>query len=217
MPPGQGAGPWNVSSPWQQGPSTQTGPQFPDATRRGPDPNAPIGRDVPDPNNIANYAAPRRRWPWWFAGGAMVVVILAIIVYQIVPTPTGPQETASPTASATASIPEGATEYESEEDNATGYWRVTDTEWGVGTVDVEIEITGQTGTMPFSFFALGHSADEAVDAQKSTHTPSLEWGGTISTGKTEKGWVQFSVVKEKTTVILATNSSSAVSAIEINP
>lgn len=189
-PPAQGQpGPWNVQSPWQQAAGSTLPPHL-QGQQHGPNVTTPMGRIDPEADSIDNYAAPRRRWPWWLAGGLAFAVVIALAATQIVPRLVpGTSTSANPTASATAtdSLPEGATTYETEEGDAAGYWLVEETEWSDDAVEVRITIAVDSGTLHYSFAALGNSSDQAVEGSASESNPSIDWEHSAKASPTTVG------------------------------
>jgi hypothetical protein len=206
-----------VSSPWQQAQNPPP-PTFPSGPAATGSPADPLGRRAPAANDIGNYTPPRQRWPWWLAGGAAAVVAGLVIANfavpgGLLPVPTSP----TPTVATSPATPiDGGTAFESETEDATGYWRVVQTEWGSDSVDVLIEISCQSGYMTYSFFAFENTASEGVDSQTSDRSPSIQVGS-LGKGETVKGWVRFALPRSTSTIVLATSSQDQISALQITP
>lgn len=212
-PPGpqQPPGPWNLNSPWQQGP-TFDGPRLQEPQVRGRSPRQPFGDPPPRPVHIESFSPPKQKWPLWVGIGSAVLVVL-VIVFTIV-FPLGPAPTSTPThTTRTASTPQAnVIEFKAESGTAEGRWEILRSDWGTGYVDVEMKIQLTSGDLRFSFYAFGNTQARGVESITTDKSPDISTGS-LSQGETVQGWVRFPLSqREQGTAILATRTGRQIAA-----
>jgi len=156
---------------------------------------------------------PKRNTLWFVLLG--VVLILAIsagIIINNLP------QTQQPTPSPSTPYPTYATPTRTggvafADNNASGYWKITNTVWGVSGVQLTLEITVDSGTLYYDFYAY----DDASNVLEPVFTSNNDLQpGFITASSTVRGTLSFEVSRQPLTLIMSSSQQQQLSALPVS-
>ena len=177
-----------------------------------PEATSPLLETQPPADSIENYK-PKKHLGWVIAG--VVVIIVAIVVGFILnaaPAPVEPEQSTSPrpTSYSTDSRKGGIAFADS---TTSGYWKITNTTWEGSTVHLNIEITVDSGTLYFDFYA--YASNDLTTLDPTPEIGDLR-GGFAGPGNTITGTLTFDVPRQPLTLIMISRSQTQLSALPVD-
>jgi len=178
-----------------------------------PQATSPLLEAQPPTDSIDNYK-PRRHIGWVIA--AVAVIVVAIVVgfilnaapeQQTIPVEsTSPRPTSYSTDNRKGGIAFGDT-------TTTGYWKITNTTWSDSSVRLTVEITVDTGTLYYDFYAY---ASTDLTTVSPTAKPGDLRGGFAGPGDTITGTLTFDVNRQPLTLIMVSRNQTQLSALPVD-
>lgn len=174
--------------------------------------------------SINTFATPppgNGKWAWLIAGVIAVLVGILVLpmLFQGEPDPlqsASQTSSASPTASSSVILgDESRVPFETS--GVSGVWEIINAEWVAGELVLEVEITVETGSLDYEFFAF-ESEGSVVEPTYGLWDDELR-PGYLEAGESVRGRVNFTVSEGKTTVILSdsTRTNGQISALLVEP
>jgi len=177
-----------------------------------PEASSPLLETFPPKDSIENYK-PKRHLGWVIAGVAVVIVAIVVgIILNAIPAPVEPEQSTSPrpTSYSTDSRKGGIAFADS---TTSGYWKITNTSWDGPSVRLNIEITVDSGTLYYDFYAYASNDLTTVDP---TSTPGDMRGGFARPGDTITGTLTFDVPRQPLTLIMISRNQTQLSALSVD-
>ena len=152
----------NPNSPWaSQDPSWQP-QQFQDA--QGRDPRQPFGHQAPPPPSYEELEPPKRSNAALFAVLGVVALIAAIVIGMQFFGGSGPDQSATPAATATMEpSPERTGNFIPFEGNGDGIFEILDHSWDGDRLDLRIRVEVEHGEYAFAVFAFTNETRLSYD------------------------------------------------------
>ncbi len=99
-------------------------------------------------------------------------------------------------------------------DGAEAWWEILDVRWDSTGVSLDVRLTGEKGTLGYSFFALDNT-------NTTSHDPDFTWPGALPPGAVSapnsiRGIVRFEKNRGDTTVIIATPNGRQITALVVS-
>jgi len=166
----------------------------------------------PPPDSIDNYK-PKKHLGWVIAGAAIVVVAIIVgFIINAIPEQTQPEQSTGPRPTAySTDMRKGGVAFA--DATTSGYWKITNTAWDGDTVRLNIEITVDSGTLYYDFYAYASNDLTTVDP---TETPGDLRHGFAGPGDTIAGTLTFSVARQPLTLIMLSRNQTQLSALPVD-
>ncbi|MDR2974235.1 MAG: hypothetical protein LBV00_05915 [Propionibacteriaceae bacterium] len=180
----------------------------------GPSPQAaePIQVDQSPATSISDYR-PRRRLGWILLIAVLVVVaIIGGILINNLPV-SNPSATQSRPLSYTTQTRTGGVSFDDGK-GVVGYWKITHTAWTATGVRLTLDITVDTGTLYYQFYAYGNTDRQQI-LPTSTRPTDLE-DGFIGSGETVTGTLTFETTRQPMTLVMSSANVVQLSALQID-
>ena len=171
----------------------------------------PLMDDQPPTDSIDNYK-PKKHFGWVIAGVAIVIVAIIVgLIINAIPEQVEPEQTTSarPTSYTTDSRKGGIAFADT---TTSGYWKITNTAWDGSTVRLSIEITVDSGTLYYDFYAYATTDLTTVEP---TAKPGDMRGGFARPGDTITGTLTFDVSRQPLTLIMTSHDQTQLSALPV--
>ena len=178
------------------------------------DPQAthPLLEAQPPTDSIENYQ-PKKHLGWVIAGVAVIVVAIIVgLILNAIPEQVEPTQTASarPTSYSTDSRKGGIAFADT---TTSGYWKITNSVWDGSTVRLNIEITVDSGTLYYDFYA--YASNDLTTVDPSAKPGDLR-GGFAGPGETVTGVLTFDVPRQPLTLIMISRNQTQLSALPVD-
>ena len=166
----------------------------------------------PPTDSINNYK-PKRHLGWVIAGVAIVVVAIIVgFIINAIPEQTQPEQSSAPRpTSYSTDLRKGGIAFA--DSTTSGYWKITNTTWDGATVRLNIEITVDSGTLYYDFYAY---ASNDLTTVEPTDTPGDLRGGFAGPGDTITGTLTFDVSRQPLTLIMISRNQTQLSALPVD-
>jgi len=190
--------------PYQPGQESTPPPISPEAT-------SALIQTEPPTDSIANYK-PKRHIGWVIAGVAIVVVAIIVgLILNAIPEQNEPSESTSPrpTSYSTDNRKGGIAFADS---TTSGYWKITNTSWTDDTVRLTLEITVDSGTLYYDFYA--YASTDLTTVSPSAKPGDLR-GGFAGPGDTITGTLTFDIPRQPLTLIMISRNQTQLSALPV--
>jgi len=190
---------------YQPGPDTAPPPLNPDALE-------PLNGAQPPMDSIENYK-PKKHLGWLIAGvGIVIVAIIGGLILNNLPEPAPPTQTAPPRPTSYATDTRtGGTSFA--DSSTTGYWKVTNTAWDATSVRLTVEITVDSGTLFYAFYA--YASNDLTTVEPTLNSTDLR-SGFIGPGDTVTGTLTFQLPRQPMTLIMTSRNQTQLSALPID-
>ena len=166
-------------------------------------PQEPLSPPPPDP------AEGRRRTLWIVVAIILVIGIGGAVIANLPPQTTDPGRIPSQTATPP---PRSGGKGFTTGTGATGYWKITNTQWNDTGVRLSIEITADTGTLYCAFSALDAGGGPL---QPSYAVASDLRPGFVAAGETVVGTLTFDIQRQAMTLVMSDKQLVQVSALTV--
>lgn len=176
-----------------------------------PEASSPLIEGRPPSDSIDRYK-PKKHLGWLIAGVAVVIIaIVGAVVLNSIPPPAQPTPTTSsrPTAYPTPTRSGGVAFADS---STSGYWKITNTQWDSSSVRLTIEITVDSGTLYYDFYAY---ANNDLTTVAPTGNPTDLRAGFVGPGQTVTGTLTFELPRQPMTLILLSSNQTQLSALPV--
>ena len=166
----------------------------------------------PPSDSMENYK-PKKHIGWMIIGVIVIIVAITVgIIINNIQAPPEPVQTASarPTSYSTDNRKGGIAFADA---TTSGYWKITNTQWDGDTVVLAVEITVDSGTLYYDFYAYATTDLTKVDP---TGDPGDLRAGFARPGDTIKGTLTFNVSRQPLTLIMLSRNQVQLSALSVD-
>jgi len=177
-----------------------------------PEDPGPLRPEPAPPDTIDNYKA-KKPVGWIIAiAGVVIVAIVGVIIATNLPP--GPDSTPTPTSTRPApATPSRTGGLPFAENSVSGYWKITETTWTDTGVRLSVEITVDSGTLYYDFYAYDSKGQDRI--APTWGAPSDLQPGFVGPGQTLVGTISFTVDRQPLTLVMSSRNQTQLSALPV--